>query len=43
MNWFEYEQYIFINYPQRYAQVKFACPMRMLQSLKTLNESDPSF
>jgi HNH endonuclease len=43
MNWFEYEQYIFINYPQRYTQVKFACPMKMLQSLKTLNESDPSF
>jgi HNH endonuclease len=37
MNWFEYEQYIFINYSHQYTQVKFACPMKVLQSLKTLN------
>jgi hypothetical protein len=37
MNWFEYEQYIFINYRQRYDRVKFACPIEVLQSLKTLN------
>jgi HNH endonuclease len=37
LNWFEYEQYIFSNYSHRYPQVKSACPVKMLQSLKTLN------
>jgi hypothetical protein len=37
LNWFEYEQYIFTNYSHRYPQVKSACPVKMLQSLKTLN------
>ena len=37
LNWFEYEQYIFTSYFHRYPQVKSACPVKMLQSLKTLN------
>jgi hypothetical protein len=37
LNWFEYEQYIFINYSHRYSQVKSACPAQMLKSLQTLN------
>lgn len=37
LNWFEYEQYIFSNYSHRYPQVKSACPVKMLRSLKTLN------
>jgi hypothetical protein len=37
LNWFEYEQYIFINYSHRYSNVKFARPIKMLKSLKVLN------
>ncbi|WP_427159726.1 HNH endonuclease [Aliinostoc sp. HNIBRCY26] len=34
MNWYEYEHYIFINYPDWYPAVKAARPKLLLHSLK---------
>ncbi len=33
-HWYEYEQYMFINYPQDYPVVKAARPTKLLKSLK---------
>ena len=33
-NWYEYEQYMFLNYPQDYPVIKAARPNKILNSLK---------
>jgi hypothetical protein len=37
LNWFEYEQYILVNYSHRYATIEAARPIAMLRSLKASN------
>ncbi|WP_310481458.1 HNH endonuclease signature motif containing protein [Chamaesiphon sp. VAR_48_metabat_403] len=37
LNWFEYEQYICMNYSHRYATVEAARPWKMLRSLQMQN------
>lgn len=34
MHWYEYEHYTFVNHPDRYSDVAFARPRKLLQSLK---------
>ena len=34
MHWYEYEQYIFVNYPDLYLSVRSARPKQLLEALK---------
>ncbi|MCG8367601.1 MAG: HNH endonuclease [Pseudanabaenales cyanobacterium] len=34
MHWYEYEHYILIHYPDRYQDIAFARPRKLLQTLK---------
>jgi len=34
-HWYEYEHYMFIHYPNRYEDIRFARPSYLLKSLKT--------
>jgi hypothetical protein len=34
-HWYEYERYMLMNHPDRYAGVRMARPLQVLQSLKS--------
>jgi len=34
MHWYEYEHYMYVNYPSRYEDIRFARPNQLLKALK---------